>query len=282
MKDRGTRQGSRDHLQTVQGKLTFAARRSSDDELPSGTSFAEVTHDVTIRDARPIRNELSLDREGFALVNHQTKYAEERNADVIRDHYLPELVPFIQELFGASWVVPNAGFSSFVRHSRLPIIEGTERTVVAGIKRPARVVHIDYAPIAAPMLAALQSQLAGIPIRSYSRLIVINTWRAVSPPPQDAPLALCDSATISEADLFFHDYTQPESGVRYKAASPHYSPLQRWYYFSDMTPGEVILFKTFDSAKDYWVPHGTFDNRAACPSANPRASLEGRFFVYYE
>src|SRR5262249_19287760 len=62
-----------------------------------------------------------------------------------------------------------------------------------------------------------------------------------------------------------------------------YNPAQRWYYFPEMTADEVILFKGYDSESHYQprAAHSAFDNRRKHPDATPRASIEGRFFVYF-
>ncbi|MCC8960120.1 hypothetical protein H8B02_43985 [Bradyrhizobium sp. Pear77] len=244
-----------------------------------------VDHEVTIRNARPIVNELSLDREGFALVKHKMSCLNERNPEILRRKYLEEMVPFVKDYFKASWVTPmdlggftirSIGGKSFDRPAERQVTKYTVRGHGAGY------AHIDYAPVAGPMIAAHDSQLQGIEIRSYSRLILIQTWRAISPPPQDLPLAFCDGSSLSETDLLdmcFRGY-----GVTHRSWGLHYSPSQRWYYVPDLVPDELYLFKGYDSDMHYhrWSAHSAFDNRGAYPDAKPRESIETRFYVYYE
>jgi hypothetical protein len=56
----------------------------------------------------------------------------------------------------------------------------------------------------------------------------------------------------------------------------------RWYYFSDMTPGEVLVFKSFDSdaARAGYVPHCAFldPNRGAGAA---RMSIEARIWAAF-
>src|SRR5215813_2202057 len=96
----------RDRLECVLGEIAFA-RRSSDEDapavvVPNYENHPMVLHDVTIRNARPIAHELSLDREGFTLVKHKTSCANERRVEVMREKYLDEMVPFIKAYFTAS------------------------------------------------------------------------------------------------------------------------------------------------------------------------------------
>lgn len=274
----------RDRLEYVQGQIAFV-RRTSDEKAPettvSGYDEPMVSHDVTIRSARPIADELSVDREGFALIQHKISCANERDPDIMRDAYLGEMVPLIKNYFNASRVVPRrqgvvmrrytGGNSDSPREDR-PLVQA----------RVAGFAHIDLMPIAAPMVAALEEQLLANTIRSYSRLMIIQAWRALSPPPQDSALAFCDSTSILDTDLVETTYRRFDP--THKMWLLHYSPLQRWYYFPEMTENEFILFKTYDS-EDSFSPrsaHSAFDNRRAYPNARPRESIEARFIVYFD
>jgi hypothetical protein len=58
----------------------------------------------------------------------------------------------------------------------------------------------------------------------------------------------------------------------------------RWYYYPEMTGAEVLLIKTFDSAKDGRArrsAHTAFNNPLAPPGAPPRESVESRLLVFY-
>ncbi|OAF14074.1 hypothetical protein AYJ54_43060 [Bradyrhizobium centrolobii] len=232
-----------------------------------------LSYDVTIRNARPIVHELSLDREGFTLIQHKISCANERDPEIVYDRYLEEMVPFIKKYFNASWVVPrreavvfrSAGGSSMPR-----------------IKEPIVWAHIDYAPILGPVAAAIASQSRGIPLRSYSRLMIVQAWHALSLPPHDFPLAICDGTSVHDTDIEVVDNVF--NGTALKLGLAHFNPAQRWYYFPEMTANELILFKAFDS-QEHCNPktvHAAFDNRRAHPNAKPRESIDARFFVYYE
>ena len=148
-------------------------------------------------------------------------------------------------------------------------------------------MHIDYAQDAGPVLAETENKLQGLPNRRYSRLLIIQAWRSVSPPPQDLPLALCDARSLLPDDTAEKDGGVGQRDVlgnAFRSQIVFHSPGQRWYYFSNMTPDEMILFKSYDSEADLYrrVPHSAFDNRAAFPNATTRESMEGRFFVYFD
>src|SRR5207237_88619 len=142
-------------------------------EIATEVAYGKLlaSHEVTVRDARPIQGELSLDREGFVLARHKTTCAGIRNPDVLAREYVEEMLPFIKEFFRASWVVPRSD-AIFVRRAGRTRTNGQDTTEVRGVRIPASSAHIDYLPIAAPMVAARENQIRGIPIRSYSRLMI--------------------------------------------------------------------------------------------------------------
>jgi hypothetical protein len=276
---------NRDKLETVHGQIAFA-RRTPEEKAPEvvvpnyGVPMGYVSYDVEIRNARPIVDELSLDREGFTLIQRKASWANESDPELMRDQYLEDMVPFIKSYFNASWVVPKRD-AVIVRSAGAPLPAGEgHRPLVTN--RVAGFAHVDYSPIAGPMIAAREDQIQGIPIRAYSRLLIIQAWHALSPPPQDFPLAMCDGSTVLDTDLIETVYEG--YGIKHKTWHVNYSPLHRWYYFPEMTSDEFILFKGYDS-EDNCNPrgaHSAFDNRRAYPNAKPRKSVEGRFFVYYD
>ncbi|MGY4362901.1 hypothetical protein ACVWZR_002083 [Bradyrhizobium sp. i1.3.1] len=279
---------NRDQLECLQGQMSFA-RRSPDERAPAGVAtpgydFPKVVYDVTVRNMRPIVDELSFEREGFTVVKRRMSCVNERDPETLRKKYVEEMVPFIKDYFKASWVqtvdlggvtIRSIGGGSFNRPEN-----ETKFSVRA---RGSGHAHIDYSPVGGPMIAARDSQLQGVEIRPYSRLMIIQAWQAISPPPQDFPLAFCDASSIEDADLLDAYYRSPH-GVTHKSWVLHYNPAHRWYCLPEMTPDEFYLFKGYDSAMHYhrWSAHTTFDNRHAYPNAKPRESVETRFYVYYE
>lgn len=271
--------------QQVDATMGFTKRP---EEPPSSRDYTDpgyegitlTTVPFQVSDARAIQNELSLDEQGFMLVKHKTAYAHERDPEVLRKDYLDEMCGFIQAHFKASWVVPRRQ-GMYVRTA------ARQDDTPAAVRGPAGYAHIDFARSGAEQLSRTENQLQGLPDRPYSRLMLIQAWRALSTPPQDFPLALCDSRTMSESDTFEKDGAvgpKAVAGNTFKSLAVHYNPRQRWYYFSNMQPDELILFKSYDSLEGRTpkVPHSAFDNRAVFPNARPRESVEARFFVYFE
>ena len=124
----------------------------------------------------------------------------------------------------------------------------------------------------------------------YARLVIAQTWRAVSGAPQDVPLAICDRRTLDNADISAKTgILAPENAPgmddpSFTIGGIHYNPAQRWHYFPDMQPDELLLFTGYDSgAPDGWkTGHGAFDNRHNQPGGVPRVSFEARFYAFWD
>jgi hypothetical protein len=248
-------------------------------------------HVRRIHDARPIAGELSLDREGFTLMKHKSALAGKGDYGLLLREsaaYADELTPAIKEFMGASWVVARRG--GVVVRSATKINPANPRGYArnkGGIEVPYPNVHMDYTADSAKHLARAENYQQGIPERPFSRLVIIQAWRAFSLPPQDRPLATMDASTLGESDTFVAG-NPPDpndlSGDVFQARMVLFNPEQRWYYFSQMQRDEVLLFKGYDSdpARNAAPPHSSFTNTALGTRAVPRESVEGRFFVYYD
>jgi hypothetical protein len=247
------------------------------------------SHNVLIYDARRIQNQFSLDREGFALVTHVSAVAgmpELRAANVthemgrnsINDEYHREVAKFLRTLTGARAVIGQK--SGLIVRTSLQ----AKRKTWAG---PAGFVHLDYVPATAEMFRDISIEAEGIPLAPYRRFTVYHTWRVLSQPPQDNTLGVCDGRSVPASDAVVFEAVVGPSGVpgsRFKARMCKYRPGHRWYYFSNMYPEELLIFKGYDSE----IPdamnamHTAFDNPDAGPTARPRESIEARFFAFFD
>jgi hypothetical protein len=243
-----------------------------------------------VHDARTT-GEPSLDREGFALMDHNSDYAAVRDRQILRKGYNDEMSALLKKQMNASLVVPSRN-GLLVRYGNLLVGRNKHSgaTDIIDDKIPASFAHVDYLTEDALESAAMEARIEGIYNISYRRLVIIQTWRAISEPPQDVPLAICDCRTLDEADISRRTgVLAPENSVGmpspiFYVGGIHYNSRQRWHYYSYMKPNEVLLFTGYDTERpsSAKVAHAAFDNRATHPAANPRESIEARFYVYYQ
>ena len=113
-------------------------------------------------------------------------------------------------------------------------------------------------------------------------MLVINTWRSVGPKPlRRFPLALADRRTISPSCLRANligkvPSGEPRGGI--DVYSAHFEPGHQWYYYPAMNPGEVLLWKGYDSAETPLRPtlHTSFNDPGTPADAAERISVEVR------
>ena len=248
-----------------------------------------VPHEVQIRDMRQApAGELSLDGSGFVLAAHRSAAArrpEMLDANMtaqaglppINQAYYEELLPLIQELTGAREVIPQSTGLT-VRFS-----QRSRRQSWAGA---AGFIHLDVTEASVQRFLKFSLEAAGREIAPWTRLKMIQTWRTVSDPPQDNLLALADRRSVPASDVVFYDAVIGEKDTALEtveARGCRRGEGHRWWYASDMGEADVLVFAGYDSADpDAVQPFHTGFEVPGHQDAEPRASLEARFFAFYD
>jgi hypothetical protein len=239
-------------------------------------------HVVRIEDARRFAVPASLEREGLTLVRAATRVADFRDPEQVRQVYLPEVRRLVAEATGASRV-EVLGAGGLVRYAERSPYFGTGMNT-----QPARFPHLDFTSSTAPGLVENVFGAERVPLKRGQRLVGYNIWRALSPAPQDVPLAVCDARTVSRTDLVpadgVYDEGDPSTWWELEAYLLRYNPQHRWLYFRDMQPDEVLVFRAYDNAPSWRaaVPHTAFDDPSCPPDAVPRMSVEARAFAVFD
>jgi len=167
-------------------------------------------------------------------------------------------------------------------------------------RQPVQRAHIDQTPRAAYKRVQRHAQDL-----KWKRFQIINVWKPISNVVKDYPLALADFRSID----VHHDIVP--TTLKYYAPNPDgetysckYNPNQRWYYYSDMTPQDVLFIKCYDSYSRAlsevtvggWddvnkelvrdiaglTPHTAFYDEEAAKSGIKRDSIEVRALVFYD
>jgi len=217
-----------------------------------------------------------LDREGFALVRHSSAVADFADSEQVARMHPPEIADLIKSVTGADLVVVTG----------TGVLRFAERSAQSGAldnSRPARFAHVDISDVTAAQFSARSLPEGSAAPR---RAAHYNVWRALSPAPQDVPLALCDARSVSPQDLIAADAVFDRDGVdvwSFEGLVVAHSPSHRWRWFRDLGRDEVIVFKTHDSdpARAHCVPHVAFDDPGCPADAPPRASIEMRAIAYW-
>jgi hypothetical protein len=269
-------------LPKVNGELTYLARMAEKPhtyayDLPAGQPRTNMLPDIRtlpIYDMRPLGDAMSLDREGFKLIEAPTEAADLYDEEELRRVYYPEAERLIGDATGGHRVVV---FDHTIRR-RTPGVE--DRT--PGIPRqPVARIHGDYTELSGPQrVRDLMGDEADDLLKH--RFAIVNLWRPIKGPLLDAPLALCHAGTIADGDLVAQDLIyRDRTGEIYAL---FYNEAHRWFYAPMMIRDEILLLKCYDSARDgraRFMPHTSFDDPTAPAVKHPRESIELRTLVFF-
>jgi hypothetical protein len=195
---------------------------------PAGVPWRNTKGDrrrVAIDDARQLAPAPSLDREGFALARLETAATDLFDPAVVQAVYYREVERLVRDTTGASRV-------AFDYNLRRGSLTGRGED---GVQGPVRFAHNDYTEGSGPqrvrdLLGDEAERLLG------GRVAVINVWKPIRGPVQEAPLAVCDARSIQPTDLVPTDLNYP--GRTGEVYSLRFNPEHRWYYFSRMRADE--------------------------------------------
>ncbi len=241
------------------------------------TNLVFEPREVELVNARALTEQPTLEREGFGLFKHSSAVCHSRDFAEIDRVYHQEVAAFLQGLFGADLVKPQ--------RTGLLIRRG-ERSKEPTWAKPARFAHLDYTSKSVVDFKGWMQDWESFDAGPYSRMAIVQTWRATSPPPQDNTLALCDARSLGQADTLVFDAVLDDSGkpgMLFESRVCRANPGHRWLYWPDLKDDELVVFKAYDSDPSLPsdAPHTAVDNPLAGPDAEPRESLEARFFLFF-
>lgn len=266
---------------TIEGSMTFVVNDGvrpatyPEEMTPTGARMTGtyVQQMVRIEDARPIRNTLSLDVQGYLLTDHTSAVTDFYDEDQLRRICYPECIALVQRFTGAKKVII---FDHTIR------VEDQAKRAKLDMRAPVYSVHNDYTDWSAPKRVRdlLPPDEAEEMLRH--RYLMVNVWRPIVGPVESMPLVLCDARTMAPEDQIAADHIY--SNRRGETLRIAYNPAQRWNYFSRMQTNEAVLLKCFDSKTDgraRWSGHGAATLTTPRPAgAPPRESIEIRTIAF--
>ncbi|ETI27037.1 hypothetical protein G647_10136 [Cladophialophora carrionii CBS 160.54] len=249
-----------------------------------------------ITDVRGREKEFTLDKQGFAFVQHESKEKDFADDEGIKDRLYPEVSELLKDVTAATHVRP---FSHLVRSERWEDAqaawEGKKDDEIVHTKVPARFAHVDHSYAGAMQILNdnLTDEAERARLTANTRWAIINVWRPIHHPVTRDALTVCDARTVDESDLEGltaklpapqnDTYGTVSLGRAFETWAVKANPAHRWYYKSGMTPDEALLLKIFDSKKDgraRRVPHTSFQCEEDYGA--PRHSVEIRCLVFWE
>jgi hypothetical protein len=228
---------------------------------------------VSIQNGRALGRELTLDKQGFELVKHETSVSDFYDRDEVQRVYYPEIERLLKHSTGASRAVI---FDHQVRC--LPLAQRGEK----GAREYGKVVHNDYTAKSGPRRVRDHLPPAEAEEALNHRFAEVNVWRPIRGPIESSPLAVCDARSIAAEDFVPSDLIYPDKvgeTYRFKHNRNH-----RWFYFPHMERNEAILLKCYDSKEDgraRFTAHTAFEDPTSAPDAAARESIEVRALIFW-
>jgi len=277
------RKPKRRHLKrpVIHAPLTFQAAGQNNPAVlipPVGNGPVTRTahyelREVAIRNGWSIADDLSLDREGFALTQMDVPKIDFDDEAEVKERYYPEVENLVAELTGASEVLV---FDHNVRRDFGPDADA------GSVRKGVRVVHNDYTADSAPQrVRDLLPEDAEE--RLGRRVAFINVWRPLRGPVLRAPLALADARSVGPEHLSLTELRYADrQGRIYEGV---FDPRHQWFYFPEMRSSDALLIKCYDSRQDgtaRFTLHTAFDDPETPADAPPRQSIEARTIAFFD
>ncbi len=257
-------------IDTTETPESYGGVRQEEADQKRKGKYAE--HSMPIYNGRAIADGLSLEREGFVLVNHNTQVKNFYDEAEVRSVYYKETEELVQRTAGAKRVLV---FDHTLRAADSAIREQNQ------VSSPVRNVHNDYTEWSGPQRVRdlLPDEADDLISRRFA---VVQTWRPINKPVQNEHLAIADAQSIGTSELIPSARIYPNR--RGEVYHSTYNPAHRWYYFPNMQRNEAMVFKCYDSLKDgraRWTAHCAFDDPTAPPNVPPRESIEMRTLAFF-
>lgn len=161
-----------------------------------------------------------------------------------------------------------------------------EEFIFGRVQAPSPKAHVDFAAETAEDQICTAFPELKDRVHSASRWQVLGIWRPIELVKRD-PLVIADSRTVSDNDFLtltrpaeqlHNDKISACSVIKYGEEKRH-----QWYYWSNMTREEVLVFKHFDSNKAVpaWRAAHTSVEIPGTADLPPRESFEVRAIVTY-
>lgn len=244
---------------------------------PELTTLQLASHDVEITDARSLAVPPTFAREGFEIHNLPFESYNWLDMDWVQTEYTRRTLDYVKQAVGAD-VTTCFHAGMFFRDSGASY--GDLQTRYRG--KAADFVHMDYTR--GSVMPFVREAVDAETLEKFPHVVIYNVWRSMTPPPQDVGLAFCDQRTLDPADWVFGQTVEVNFPEGVPFLTSIYMPEQKWYYYSQMTQDEVVIFNGVDTNPDAPVGciHGAFNHPDPGKVIKPRSSVEFRVIALFK
>ncbi len=257
-------------------------------------NFENEIVQTTIHDIRGHESDTHIDITGFQALHSPSNVDADLilngTEEQVKEAYYGEVEQLLKNVTGANHIVL---FDHTIRKMRPGQLDNSPSN-----RQPVLRVHADQTPVSAHV--RVKRHASNI---RWKRFQLINVWRPLKNCVYDYPLAVADFHTINVLnDLIPTTLIYPPPLPNGETYSLIHNAQHRWYYWSKMTPDEVMLLKCYDSASRALstvtasaaqvdktllsdtaglTPHAAFYDEQGAKEGPPRQSIEVRAIVFY-
>lgn len=145
-------------------------------------------------------------------------------------------------------------------------------------RKPVKNVHSDYSQAGAQqrLIDLLGEDKAAQWNKQH--FAFVNVWRPLEYKVAESPLGFIDSSSVKESDWEVIGLKYPDRQGEILGLT--FSEQHKWFYLSEMTPEEVVLFNVYDNHGLATVAHSALEV-ATKKNVKPRKSIESRLLIRY-
>ena len=224
-----------------------------------------VTTHIKVNDLRDQVRPNTFDEDGIAFVNAPSAVSDFTSGNDWQSTYDDELKQLLKAEIGAKDVIV---FDHTVR------IDDP-----SAARRPARNVHNDYNQ------AGAEQRLIDIVGEDRADAFhkagygFVNVWRPVEHKIQSSPLGFIRPRSMSANDWMDIGLIYPDRFGQILGVAAN--PKHEWFFMSEMTPDEAVIFNIYDNTGRPHLAHSALDLPGDDQVTVPRKSIESRTLVRY-
>ena len=224
-----------------------------------------VTTPITVQDLRGQTHVPGFDTDGILFVDQASAIKDFAPSNAWQDAYDAELEDLLISKIGAREVII---FDHTVR------IDDPDAA-----RRPARNVHNDYNE------AGAEQRLIDIVGEDRAKDFhkagygFVNVWRPIEHTIQSSPLGFIRPSSMTPKDWMDIGLIYPDRFGQILGVAAN--PAHEWFFKSEMTPDEAIIFNIYDNTGRPHLAHSALDLPGDADVTIPRKSIESRTLIRY-
>ena len=220
---------------------------------------------IRVTDLRGSKMRTHFDIDGIEFLDHASAVEDFENSETWKAVYDQELRDLLHARIGAKEVIV---FDHTVR------IDDPQAA-----RRPARNVHNDYNEKGAEQrLIDLVGEARAGEFRKAGYGFV-NVWRPVQNVIKSSPLGFIRPQSTNACDWMDIGLIYPDRFGQILGVAANRK--HEWFYRSDMTPDEIVVFNIYDNRGRPHLAHSALDLPSDKAAVTPRKSIESRTLVRY-